>query len=126
MITLDSTTKELQAVLAGSSSSTGCQITASFYDENNEGRDTKHGSKESVTNNTTDVVICSAPSQNSVRNIERVSIYNADSITSTVTVKMDDGTTETIIIKVALATLESLHYDYHGGWYAMTAAGARK
>ena len=126
MITLVSTTQKLQVVLAGSSSSTGAQINASFYDENMEGVDTKQGSKQSVSNNTTDVDIVSAPAQNFVRNVEYISIYNADSITSTVTVKIDDGVTETIIIKAALATLESLHYDNQGGWYALTAAGARK
>ena len=126
MITLVSTTQKLQVVLAGSSSSTGAQINASFYDENMEGVDTKQGSKQSVSNNTTDVDIVSAPAQNFVRNVEYISIYNADSITSTVTVKIDDGVAETIIIKAALATLESLHYDNQGGWYALTAAGARK
>ena len=126
MITLVSTAQKLQVVLAGSSSSTGVQINASFYDENMEGVDTKQGSKQSVSNNTTDVDIVSAPAQNFVRNVEYISIYNADSITSTVTVKIDDGVTETIIIKAALATLESLHYDNQGGWYALTAAGARK
>ena len=126
MITLVSTTQKLQVVLAGSSSSTGAQINASFYDENMEGVDTKQGSKQSVSNNTTDVDIVAAPAQNFVRNVEYISIYNADTITSTVTVKIDDGVTETIIIKAALATLESLHYDNQGGWYALTAAGARK
>ena len=126
MITLVSTAQKLQVVLAGSSSSTGAQINASFYDENQEGVDTKQGSKQTVSNNTTDVDIVAAPAQNFVRNVEYISIYNADTITATVTVKIDDGGTETIIIKAALATLESMHYDNQGGWYALTAAGARK
>jgi hypothetical protein len=126
VITLVSTTQKLQAVLGGSSSSTGAHINVSWYDENIEGVDTKQGAKQTTSNNTTDVDICLAPQQSFIRNIEYISVYNADTITATVTIKIDDGGTETILVRAALATLEGLYYDNQSGWYALTSAGARK
>lgn len=126
MIRLDSTTKKLQAVLGGAITTNQLQCVVSFFDENPQGEDTSGASKETNTNSTTDVDICSAPAQNFVRNIDTLSVYNKDTVSATVTVKIDDGVTETILKKVILATQETLSYDHESGWSVQTANGALK
>lgn len=126
MISLISTTQKLQAVLAGNVTANQLQIDVVFSDENMSGVDTKYATKQTVTNQTTDVDICAAPQQNFIRNIESISIYNADTATATITVKIDDGGAETIKIKIALATLETAVYEDSTGWTCYTTAGARK
>lgn len=131
MIYLSNNTAELQAVLAGSVSSTAVSIVASYHDVPAQTKDDfsdylgKNNAK--VSNNLTDVQIVPAPGAvGTVRVVENISISNNDTASQTVTVKQDDGGTEYVIIKATLATLESLHYEDGAGWYAMSAAGARK
>lgn len=131
MIYLSNNTAEIQAVLAGSVSTTAISMIAHYYDVTSQTKDDyseyRGTNNPKKSNNTTDVQLVPAPGGNgTVRVVENISIYNTDSVTQTVTVKVDDGGTEYIIIKAALATVESLHYEDGQGWYAMTAAGARK
>jgi hypothetical protein len=131
MIVLSNNTAKIQAVMAASSSVTAPQIVAIYYDvpaQTKEDYSEYRGKNFPVNlNHITDVDVVTAPGGvGTVRNVETISIFNTNVITQTVTVKIDDGGTEYIIIRVALATLESLHYEDGQGWYAMTAAGARK
>lgn len=126
MICLDATNKTLQAALGASASTTNPQVTVVFFDENIEGTDTKHSSKQTDMSHASDVTICDAPIKDFTRNIEYVSLYNADSQSASVMMKIDISGSDTNILKVILASGESLHYDNKGGWYALTTAGARK
>ena len=120
MIRLDTTTKKLQAVLAGAVSANQPQCTVSWFDTNPELIPTKGASKETNTNSTTDVDICAAPSQNFVRNIDTVSVHNLDTATVTINIKIDDGGTEYIICRRTLLTREGLCYEHGVGWYVMS------
>lgn len=131
MIVLSNTTAKIQAVMDASSSVTAPQVIAIYYDvpsSTKEDFSEYRGKNSPITlNNITDVDIVPAPgTAGTVRNVKTISIYNSNVITQSVTVKIDDGGTEYVIIKAALATLESLHYEDGFGWYAMTSAGARK
>lgn len=131
MICLSNNTAKIQAVLGASSTVSAPQIVAIYYDVPAQTKEdfSEYRGKNGPVNMThiTDVDIVPAPGGiGTVRNVENISIYNKDTVTQTVTVKIDDGGTEYIIIKAALATVESLHYEDGQGWYAMTAAGARK
>lgn len=88
--------------------------------------ETKYASKQTNTNGATDVDICDAPQQNFVRNIESIHIHNKDTASVTMTIKIDDGGTETVLWYVILATLESATYEHGYGWKATTTAGAIK
>ena len=115
MITLDSTTKKLQVVLAGNVTTNQLVVNVVWTDENIEGVDTKYASKQSVTNQTTDVDICDAPQQNFTRNIETITVYNADTVAATITVKIDNGGTETILFKQALNAGETFLLEHGAG-----------
>lgn len=120
MITLDKTTRKLQAVLT-SSPATQCDVAVSFYDtllENQQGAEERPRRLQvATTNNTTDVDICDAPPRyDVVRNIENICVHNKHSASVTVKIKIDDGGTDYILVAVLLATLESLVYEATGGW----------
>lgn len=123
MIYLDSTLLKLQAVLAGAITTNQLDCHVWFYDvpsQTKEGNEDYRGAvKRTASNSTTDVDICSAPSNNGVtRVITGISIYNKDTVSATVTVKTDDATTEFILVKQALAATETLFYD-GAGWYVI-------
>lgn len=123
MIRLDSTTRSLQAVMAGAKTTTEPSAMVAFFFQNDKGEETKGGVKISTLNDTSDVTIASAPQQNYVTCIDTVEIYNADTVSQTITVKIDDGGTDTILIKAVLAAGSTLHYGESPGWY-ITPSGS--
>jgi hypothetical protein len=122
---LDTATK-LEAVLVGAVSASQPEVHVDYKDWSVANEETSPQYTRSALNSTTDVTILAAPVNNPKREVTEVSIYNKDSASVTVIVKTDDGTTERIITRVTLATLETLFYGKMQGWYAITAAGARK
>lgn len=117
MIRLDKTTRKLQAVMAGAKTTTEPSATVTFRDSSFMAETAERGATQIATlNDTTDVDICAAPGQNAVRNIDTVTIYNADTVSQTVTVKIDDGGTDTILVKAVLAAGASLTYGDSPGW----------
>src|SRR3990167_5116937 len=79
------------------------------------------GVSRAVANDTTDVTIIAAPVlQGITHNIHSIFINNTDTATATITVKMDDAGTETILVKQAIRTGESLTYEDQRGWQVLT------
>lgn len=121
MLVLDTTTRKLQAVLAGAITTSQPQVSVVSYDVDARSKPTAEDYRRSLTvtntNSATDVDICAAPGTiNAVRHIEHVCVFNKDSVAATVTVKIDDGGTETILVSQALAAGESLVYERGQGW----------
>ena len=122
---LDALTK-LEAVLAGGVSTNQPAVHVDYIDWNNQNLPTPPFLFRVALNSSTDVTILAAPPSNPFREILRVGIYNRDTASATVTVKTDDETTEHILIRATLLTLESLHWEKGQGWYALDANGNRK
>jgi len=122
---LDTLTK-LEIVLAGAVAANQLDVHVSYVDWNKSGVTANPAMFRTASNNTTDVTILAAPVGNPVREVLRVAIYNKDTASATVTIKSDDGTTERIVTKVTLATLETLNFEKGKGWYSISAAGAIK
>ncbi len=119
---------KLEAVLAGAVSANQPEVTVDYIDWNTQSEATPPATFRTALNSNTDVTILAAAQTtanvgNPVREPIRVAIYNKDTASVTVTVKTDDGTTERIIIKATLLTLESLHWDRANGWYSLDANG---
>jgi hypothetical protein len=124
MIILSQTTDNLQIVLAGNITTNQLQCSTFWRDVT----ETTYvpGRTIAATNNTTDVNIVAAPAESTQRIIDYISIYNADTVNATVTVKLDANGTECILFKGVIATGEMLQYNDKNGFTVMTIAGAIK
>lgn len=123
MIVLSQTTDKIQVVLAGAITTNQLQCVASWRDITATPTYTA-GRSVAVTNNTTDVDLIAAPGASTQRIVDRISIYNADTASATVTVKYDANGTDYIIWKGTLATGEKAEFDNAGGWSKVSASGA--
>mgnify|MGYP001596540080 CR=1 FL=1 len=127
MITLDKTTIQLMGIL-DHNVTTQPMANLVFSDESIQGEDTKYASKQTNFNNSTSVILCSSPQQNYTRNIESLSIYNADTAAASTRIFLYESTTSTStnLALFFLQPAESLGYEDNYGFYAMTSTGARK
>jgi hypothetical protein len=79
-----------------------------------------------TSNSTADVTIVGAPGASEQRIIKFISIYNADTVANTATIKRDVSGTERIVGKWNLNPGDSLLWSDGVGWYVMDSNGARK
>lgn len=124
MIVLSAQTDNLQAVLGDSVTANQLRCYSSWRDRTST--TFVAGRTVVLTNNTTDVNIVPAPGLSTQRIIDFISVYNADTVNATVTVKLDDNGTEYILWKGILGTGEMLQYNDKGGFISTTIAGAIK
>ena len=124
MYILNETDQNLQVVLIGAVAANQLQCTVVYHEEiPTERRDIRLFTTLNDTNNTTDVTILAAPTLiNYVRVIKGITIYNKDTASATVVVKLDDNGTETIFIRRTLTTLQTLHYEDGVGWQIIATA----
>ena len=115
-------TLKLEAVLGGAVSANQPEVHVDYVDWNREGQQTPPATSRSALNGATDVTILAAPVQNPVREPIEVSIYNKDTANVTVTVKTDDGTTERIIVKRTLTTLQTLLWKKNAHWTVLATS----
>lgn len=125
MIPLDTTTRKLQAFLSGAAATTNPKVTVSFYDiprgSKTDSSEYLRSTQFTVLAGTTETDICAAPlAQGTVRNIEYINIYNADTASVTVTVCVDDNGTNQIQVVMTLATTESAVWSKNSGWQIVT------
>ena len=106
---LDINTK-LEAVLAGAVAANQPEVHVFYADWNASNEMTAPTLFRAALNSTTDVTILAAPVANPKREVLSMTLYNKDTATVTATIKTDDGT-ERILVKKALATLETLHFS---------------
>jgi hypothetical protein len=84
------------------------------------------GGTASNTNNTTAINLVPSPSASVNRIIDYLSIYNADSVSSTVTVRFNVSGTLYILTSASLYPGEKLEYQEGIGFRSLTSAGALK
>ncbi len=114
-------TLTLEAVLAGAVAANQPEVHVDYIDWNDAGEETPPATYRVALNNATDVTILAAPTGRAVvREVHKVTLYNKDTVSVTVTVKTDGGTTERILVKATVATLKSLCWEKGVGWYQTT------
>lgn len=124
MINLVKQGTKLQVLLAGAITTVECPILATIEEANSRG--TSDRTVDSITTGATAVDLIAATA-GVRRKLKNFSLHNADSANVTATVRYynENGTTRTVI-KVILATLETLMYDEERGWYCIDANGRQK
>lgn len=124
MIVLTETTDNLQVVLGGAITTNQLSCLATYRDITTAAY--TPGRTVTSTNSTTDVNIVPAPAASTQRVVDTISIYNADTVNATVTIKFDANATEYKLIKVTLGTTERLEYIDGQGFRVLTNSGAIK
>ena len=117
---LDATTRKLQVVLDAAMTTNNCPVAADWVDFT--ATTTTLGNTPSNTNGTTPVDFVAAPGASTQRKINGISVYNADTVAVTVTVRFNDNGTPYTIVKVLLAVGYTLTYTDAAGWATLDTA----
>lgn len=122
MIVLNTATRSLEYLLSGSVSANQLPFVVNYVNTTREGQNHPN-SANGTSNNTTAVTILGAPSAGEKRNVQALNIYNADTASVTVTVRLNDNTTMRNIVVVTLSIGDTLIYTSASGWFVLTASG---
>lgn len=111
---LTTTNDKLQIVLGGAitTNQLQCLTTYKIFTSTT----TTDGKLAVNTNNTTDVDLAGAPASGETYDIQNINVYNRDTVTANVTIKLDVSGTETILYKGNVGTGEVLSWSAEGGW----------
>lgn len=124
MIRLDTTTRKLQVVLAGAVSTNQLPVVVSYSDKTST---TYNGATQTAqTNGTTAVDICAAPASSTIRDVDYINIYNADTSEATITVRCNDNGTLYQLVKTTLKVGSQITYTHSSGWQMMLSDGSIK
>ena len=124
MIVLDATTNSVQVVLGGAITTSQLNCFASWRDITTTAY--TPGKSVTNTNSTTDVDLVSAPGASTQRVVDYLSVYNADTVAATVTLKFGVSGTEYVLWKGQLSAAEKLEYVEGTGFRVFSTAGVPK
>jgi hypothetical protein len=114
MIVLSAATDNLQVVLGGAVTTNELPCVSSWRDITTT--DYTPGRTVTNTNGTTDVNAAPAPAASTQRVVDFLSVYNADTATATVTIKLDANGTEYVIWKDMLSPGDAVRYIEGAGF----------
>lgn len=118
---LDSTARSLELVLAASVATTPLRVVASWTDSSSSSN--VAGSTPSFSNNTTAVTIVAAPAASTQRNVYAINVFNKDTATATVTLRLNDSGTMYELLTVALLPGYTLSFTDVNSWQVLNPAG---
>jgi hypothetical protein len=124
VLILDSTSKKIRVTLSGAKTANDMQCVTSWRDVTTSAF--TPGSSLSVTNGVTAADIVPAPGNNTQRVVDFMSIMNTDTATKTVTVSLYNGSTDYILLRVALGVDDRLEYAEGKGFNVYNPQGALK
>lgn len=117
---LDTTSKVLEIILGGAVTTNQLEWTADYIDTQN-GNTFAPANAIGVTNSATLVTMVSAPAASTQRKISALTVYNADTVAATVTIRMYDGANRRRIVSQSLAAGSTMVYTPEGGWTVFPA-----
>jgi len=125
MIRLDTTTRSLEVILGGAITTNQLPVLTSWADSSSGGY--VGGTTPINTNSGVAVTVTAAPtSAGTVREVDFVNIYNADTVSAVVTVRTNDNGTLYILCKMTLSVGDTLRYTHAGGWTVINTSGQIK
>jgi hypothetical protein len=127
MLALTNTTNKIEVLLGGSVSANQLECSAYWADDPIDADEAEGNLNENhvATNGATAVTLVAAPTQSAQRHIKGITIYNADTASATVTVRVNDGTNTWRLIKTTMVTLGTLTWEEGNGWVNYSAAAVR-
>lgn len=124
MLILTATTDNVQVVLGGSVTTNQLQCVSCWRDITTTAY--TPGRTVASTSNTTDVNLVPAPASSTQRVVDYLSVFNADTASATVTIKLDANGTEYILFRALIGTGERVEYQEGLGFRVMNNIGAQK
>lgn len=115
---LDSSVRKLQVVLGEAKTTNDCAVVTSWFDS---GVTPNGGPQLANTNGTSVVDIVAAPATGYIRQVNELTVFNADTVSHGVTVRYNDNGTTYTIVKVTLAAGTSLTYSKALGWSILSS-----
>jgi hypothetical protein len=115
MIALDLPTLTLEILAGGAKTTTDPHWTTTYRNISKDAIET-FSNQRGKTNGTTAQTAVPSPKAGDKHVVSSITIHNADSVNTTVTVRINDGTTTFTVFKVTLATLENAIFEEHNGW----------
>mgnify|MGYP001594690075 CR=1 FL=1 len=109
-------------VLAGAVSANQPEVHVDYVDWTKDMEKTAPATQRSALNGATDVIVLAAPVQNPKREPVEISVYNKDTASVVLTVKTNDGTTERIVLRRTLTTLQTLMWKTNANWEVLATA----
>ena len=108
--------EKIQLVLAGAITTNQLQWTASYQTVDSNGMTLPMLSAHGTSNSTTDVDVVASAGASKANQITYLSVYNADTVSATVTIKLDSSGNERIIRKALLQAGDTLEFSREFGW----------
>lgn len=108
--------EKIQVVLGGAITTNQLHGTVSYQDITSTGMTLPQSSYNVNTNSTTDVDLVAAAGSSTTRQVVLLTIYNADTVSATVTIKKDVSGTEYIIKKQTLQSGQTLIFTREAGF----------
>ena len=105
ILVLDTTTKTIKVSMSGAATTTNPDYVVAYAD--NTGTAFTEGALDGTLNGTSDVTVVTAPGNGTRRIIKTIAIQNRDSASVTITVKLDNGTSQRRLAQATLATGET-------------------
>lgn len=121
MIRLDTTTRTLEIILTAAKTTNDMSCVVSYSDDV-PGVSYNGGTKLSLSNGITASAICLAPSVG-VRDIDFISVYNADTAPKTAVIRINDNGTFYTLVDVVMQVDDRLDYTHGSGWQIVSSAG---
>lgn len=118
---LDTTTRSLEIVLAGAITSNQLRVVSSWTDMTSSSN--VGGMTPSLSNGTTPVTIVAAPAASTTRNVYAINVYNADTVSATVKLQVNDNGTIYTIVNVVLLPGYTLSFTDVNAWQVLNPAG---
>lgn len=120
-------TDKIQVVLGGAVTTNHLQLSAFWSDIEltNKGVD-GFGNNATISDNTTDVDLVGNPSSGKSRLVDFMSVFNNDTTSATVTVKLNRNGTTSVLWYGILNVYERLQYTKEGGFKSFTVLGGEK
>ena len=119
---LDSTTRSIQLVLAGTITTNQLKITADWVDMT--ATTTEAGSTPSTSNSTTAVTVVAAPAASTQRKVTNLAVFNADTASATVTIRYNDNASIYPIVTLAIPVGYTLFWTDVEGWKVISGTGS--
>lgn len=120
---LENTNQKIQAISDAAATITNPEVVVDWQDLTQPG--VTPGGTNSILNGTTVVDIVPAPSSSGTfRTVRYISIFNADTVSHTITVQYDDNGTERILISQSVGVGQTLEYNDGVGWALVLGGNA--